>query len=296
MIGVRETLEAFQRFLRSDGLLYGPEGWNTLDWVPAWDQDAGVPPDGHEGASGLMNWQLIYALVLAADMEDQLGESELAALFRKRAIHLAQCAVSTFWDGGRGLLADDKGHLHFSEHTQCMALLGDTLLPGLLSADLHEKVAAGLLNDLNLERTTIYFTHYLFETLRALGRIDVLMERMALWFSLPGQGFKTTREMPEPSRSDCHAWGAHPLFHYFATILGIRPASPGFKTVEIMPQLGPLERAEGRLVHPSGGEIGVSFNQEEGRLSGRVRLPEGVTGRLVCNDQVMELTSGENVF
>jgi hypothetical protein len=295
-VGARETLEGFQRFIQADGLLYGPEGWNTLDWVPAWEEDAGVPPDGHEGASGLMNWQLVYALALEADLEARLGERQLAEHFRQRATDLALCAVHAFWDEERGLLADDLAHQFFSEHTQCMALLSDALIPGLLKTVMRERMASGLLSDPNLDRTTIYFSHYLFETLRVLGRMDVLLERMQLWFHLPGQGFKTTFEKPEPSRSDCHAWGAHPLFHYFATILGIRPASLGFKEVEIFPQLGPLEHASGRLVHPAGGEIAVDFSQREGKLSGWVRLPPGVSGRLVYNDQVLVLTSGENRF
>ncbi|MCB0149737.1 MAG: hypothetical protein KDE01_19095, partial [Caldilineaceae bacterium] len=84
-----------------------------------------------------------------------------------------------------------------------------------------------------LTRTTIYFTHYLFETYRLLEQPAALFERLGLWFDLAAQGFKTTPEQPEPSRSDCHGWGAHPLYHFFATLLGIRPSAPGFGQVEI---------------------------------------------------------------
>ena len=73
----------------------------------------------------------------------------------------------------------------------------------------------------------------MFETYAQLGRIDALFERLSLWFELPAQGFTTTPEMPEPTRSDCHAWGAHPLYHMFASLLGIRPAAPGFRSVTI---------------------------------------------------------------
>src|SRR5690242_19398705 len=47
MPGVRATTEAFQRYIGTDGLLHAPEGWNTLDWVPAWI--AGIPPDANTG-------------------------------------------------------------------------------------------------------------------------------------------------------------------------------------------------------------------------------------------------------
>ena len=94
------------------------------------------------------------------------------------------------------------------------------------------------------------------------------------------QGLKTPVESAEPTRSDCHAWGSHPLFHFFATLLGIRPAGWGFREVEIAPLLGSLEHASGRLVHPSGGEIVVDLEQKDGALHGRVVLPPTVTGTL----------------
>ena len=154
-----------------------------------------------------------------------------------------------------------------------------------------DAVVHGLLNDPNIERTTISFTHYLFETYRMLGRMDKIFERLGLWFELEKLGFKTTLEMPEPSRSDCHGWGAHPIYHCFASILGIRPASPGFNTVSIEPQLGPLTHAKGTLVHPKG-EIEADFRVENGKLRGTVSLPEGVTGTLKYGRTTVELVAG----
>ena len=108
-----------------------------------------------------------------------------------------------------------------------------------------------------------------------LGRIDLIIDRMSLWFDAPAFGFKTTPESPEPSRSDCHAWGAHPIYHYFATILGIRPGGPGFKRVKIAPQLGSLKWARGSLCHPLG-TIEVEVRREGRKLSGSVKLPKGL--------------------
>jgi len=128
-----------------------------------------------------------------------------------------------------------------------------------------------------------------------LGRIDALFERMALWFELPALGFTTTPEQPEPSRSDCHAWGAHPLYHYFATVLGIRPADPGFGIVEIHPQLGSLTYARGTLVHPHG-EVAVELYVGEDGLHGRVSLPAGVSGRLQVGERYHTIDEGTYEF
>jgi alpha-L-rhamnosidase len=287
MPGVRATVEGFRRFVGSDGLLQAIEGWNTIDWVETWE--AGMPPDAVDGVSGVMNWQYVYVLTLAADLEARLGERELAARLNRQAGELAERAMEAFWDEERGLLADDLAKRRFSEHTQCLALLSDLPDPAR-----RVRLAEGLLNAPDLARTSIYFSHYYFETCRKLGRIDTLMARMALWFELLDKGLKTPVESPEPARSDCHAWSSHPLYHYFATFLGIRPGSLGFRTVEIAPQLGPLKHASGRLVHPAGGEIAVEFRVEDGALRGRVDLPVGLTGTLHSDGRTMPLSEGTN--
>ena len=285
--GMRATLEGFQRYLDDDGLLVAPEGWNFMDWLPEWD--TGIPPTAADGRSGVANWQLVYAFSLAADLESQLGEPEFASLWQRRARDLAERALAAFWNDERGLLAETTSGQIFSEHTQTMALLS-----GQLSEPYHARVAAGLLHDPDLLRTTYYFSHYLFEAYRALGNGNALLAQLKQWHSLLDFGLKTTPEKPEPTRSDCHAWSAHPLFHYFATILGIRPASPGFRTVEIRPQLGDLAWAKGALVHPRG-EIVVDFEMTAENLQGIIVLPPGISGRALLNGRVQPLQSGQNV-
>ena len=123
-----------------------------------------------------------------------------------------------------------------------------------------------------MARTTIYFSHYLFEALRELNEPDAIIRRMGDWDALLEDGLKTTIEMPEPTRSDCHAWGAHPLFHFHATLAGIRPAAPSFGAVEIKPQLGQLSWIESRIPHPNGT---IFVTVRDGVET--VELPDGVT-------------------
>ncbi len=286
MPGVRATLEAFRRYIDAEnGLLSPLPGWNTLDWVPEWE--AGCPPDAISGYSGALHWQLIYTLSLAADLEASLGEMELAARLRRWQAELAEAGMRAFWNEARGMLADTPAHETFSEHTQCFALLS-----GLLTENQRARMADGLFSAPDLSRATIYFSHYLLETCRVCGRMDAYFQRLAdLWYPLLDKGLKTTLETPEPSRSDCHGWSAHPLYHNFATILGIRPAEPGFRSVEIMPQLGTLTQAAGTLVHPQG-VIRADFVVEDGRLRGEVELPVGVSGTLIHNGQRTALGGG----
>jgi len=181
---------------------------------------------------------------LAADLEDWLGEDRLAARQRDLSLRVLTAAEGRFWSAECGLYADDLEHAHWSEHAQCLALLAGARH----GADAVERT----LSDDDIERTTVYFDYYLFEALGRIGRTDALLDRMGLWLGLLDAGLRTVIEKPEPSRSDCHAWGAHPIFHMYATILGVRPTSPGMSTVRIHPQLGGLDWAEGTLRTPHG--------------------------------------------
>jgi hypothetical protein len=282
--GVRAVLEAFLGLLNEEGVLGAPAGWNFVDWVPQWP--LGIPPDGASAPSGLLNWHLVYTLGLAAALEEWAGELELARRLQRRREALAAQLAPLFWDEGRGLFADDLARAHFSEHTQCLALLS-----GMVDARRRQRIAQGLLGDQDLARTTIYFTHYLFEAYRLLGQAGALFERLGLWFALPDQGFKTTPEAPEPTRSDCHGWGAHPLYHCFATVLGLRPAAFGFAQVEVAPLLGPLQSVSGSLAHPRG-RIEVALQARDGRLSGSICLPDGIEGTLRYGGTTRALVPG----
>jgi hypothetical protein len=215
----------------------------------------------------------------------------MAIRWRRRARAAEDTIVRAFWNEERGLFADNIEHSNYSEHAQCLAYLTYVRNGFAGHEDKVLRAAEGLLEAEDLSRTTIYFTHYLFETYKHLGRMDLFFARMELWFGLKANGLKTTVEMPEPTRSDCHAWGAHPLFHYFASLLGVRPISPGFATVEIAPQLGELNEARGAMPHPRG-EVSVDVRREGETLHATVTLPDGVTGVFRQGETAIELHSG----
>jgi hypothetical protein len=285
MPGVHAVLDYFRQSIGADGLLEPPRGWNFVDWVPGWE--SGAPPTALTSPVAPLNLQFVLALRKAALLEDIMGDTEMAVRYRKLAARLQEAIRRSFWNPGRGMFADDLGHRHFSEHSQLLAILTAT------SDD--PRVVEGLLNAPDLARTTIYFSHYLFEAFGQLGLGEEIIKRLDQWHELVENGLRTTIEHPEPTRSDCHAWGAHPQFHFLATILGIRPGSPGFATVHIVPSLGSLTFAEGSMPHPKG-DIRVAIHRTEGRTTAKVDLPEGVSGTLSISGQKISLGNGEQAF
>ncbi|MGB3087672.1 MAG: alpha-L-rhamnosidase C-terminal domain-containing protein [Phycisphaerae bacterium] len=286
MPGVRSVMETFLAHMGADGLLVLPEGWDWIDWVPEWHN--GRPWLKGQRVCGINHWQLIYVLGLAAQLERWMGEEALAERLTDRRQELARAGIVTFWDEGRGLVANAPDRRSFSEHAQCFAILG-----GALGKEKEARVAQGLEAAEDLDRATIYFRHYLFEAFRLRRRVEAIFERLGLWFELKANGFRTTLESPEPSRSDCHGWGAHPIYHAFASILGVRPASFGFETVEVAPQMGPLREVCSEIVHPKGTII-VDLQWKDHRLEGSVELPAGLTGSLVGPETRVPLKPGRN--
>jgi hypothetical protein len=107
-------------------------------------------------------------------------------------------------------------------------------------------------------------------------------------------GLTTFAERNDPTRSDCHAWSASPVYELLATVCGIEPAEAGFKSVNIAPNLGDLKFIEGTMSHPLG-LIKVSLKKtKKGGLEGFVILPKGLTGKFTYKNITFELKQENN--
>lgn len=240
MPGVRTVLDTFRATI-VDGLVQGPVGWNYVDWVPGWKD--GIPPSGEHDASGPINRQFELALRAAADVEEWLGEPELAARNRRNADEISHAIQRTFWSSERRMFADNAEKSSYSEHMQALSIL---------AGDVPDGVAEGLLAAPDLHRATIYFSHYVLEAYSRIGRTDRILAGLDLWKSLLNKGLRTTIESPEPTRSDCHAWGAHPIVHFATNLLGIRPVGFGGGTFSVDPTIAGLTWARGGVATASG--------------------------------------------
>jgi len=282
--GVRAVLDIFRRHVDEDGVLHGLQGWNYMD---AAFQPGGVPPGGAPGErnAGLQaHWILV--LSYAIELEKYAGEPELASRYRRWKREAHQALMQTFWNEERGLLADNDTHSSYSEQAQCLALLA-----GAFNLKSSTRVWEGLETGTDLVRSTCYFSHYYFEACLAAGRMNLFFKRLELWQEGAREGFRTTPENFGQTRSDCHAWTAHPLYHYLTGVLGIRPGGYGFETVSICPQLGELEEASGELAHPLG-PIRIKAWQAGGRLFTEINLPKGLPGIFRSGNEIRTLSPG----
>jgi len=148
-------------------------------------------------------------------------------------------------------------------------------------------------SDPSLTQATFYYRFYLFRALKKVGLAERYTSMLQPWKDMIAIGLTTFAETPEPTRSDCHAWSSSPLYDFLATVCGVEPASPGFKTVKIEPHPGTLKNIKGKIPHPAG-DILVELEQTASGIQGKVTLPAGLPGKFVWRGKEIGLGEGEN--
>ncbi len=292
LAGVRGVLDWYADRVDTTGLLGPTPHWNYLDWARGWN--AGVPPGAEDGHSVPLTLLYAHALRRAAAVEDDVGIPGVAVAYRARADALAAAARRRAWNPARGLFRDvpggERGDTSYSQHANALAVLA-----GAVPAAERRAVMGRVLDDTTLVQATYYFGFYVFEAMREAGLGDRYVERLGPWRAMLARGLTSTPETPDPTRSDTHAWAAHPNYGLLATVLGVRPASAGFRTVRIAPALGPLRHAEGVVPHPRG-EIVARLDRAGARgLHAEVTLPPGVAGTLEWDGRRVPLRAGRQV-
>jgi len=284
--GMNHTLMGFEDFARADGLLVRTPGWNFVDWVPSWRD--GEPPDsGSDVPNAELNLQYLYALRAAAKTEEALGETALAAHWRGRAERVAAAVRAEFWRADRSLFVSSRTAPKFSEHAQCLALLCD-----VVTGDEAKACFNALVTEPDLARGTIYYKHYLFETFFKFGRADLFFKNLGFWKDCADWGLATILETPgKQSRSDCHGWGSHPLWHLHTGVAGVRSAAPWYGKVLVAPQPAHLKSIRSTTPTPKGDVI-LDLSFADGGVRGTVRLPPGLPGDFEWHGKRYPLKAG----
>ena len=285
----RSVMSWYEGFLGEDNSLHGIPYWFFVDWAAS--LPGGQPPTDKTGASAYQDAIYLLGLGYAESMERALGSKDLAEQYRKRASAVRKSFYEQYWNPRRGLFADDSRHERFSQHVNSLAVLA-----GVVSGNRAEQVMRKVMGGEDMILATIYFRYYVHRAMSAAGLGDMLLESLGPWREQMAVGLTTWAEMPEPTRSDCHAWSASLNVEFYRILLGISSDAPGFGRVRIAPSLCGLAAVSGSMPHPAG-DIAVSYSVDErGGLTARVSLPEGVDGTLVWGGKSRRLHSGEQIL
>jgi hypothetical protein len=296
LTGVEAVLDWYENRLDSTGMLGPMPYWHFVDWPDEWNWDnvkniGGVPEGGEVGRSSILSLQYVFALEKASELFAAFSRAERSDRYRALALSIRDAVRSRCWDASRGLLRDLPEKPVFSQHANTLAVLTDLVPP----AD-QKRFIQDVVNDKTLIQCTLYFRYYMLQAVKKAGLGDRYIEMLKPWRDMLALGLTTFAERPEPTRSDCHAWSSSPNMELLATVCGIEPASPGFKTVRIEPFLGPLAWVKGRMPHANG-IIRVSFKRagNEG-IEGEIVLPQGLSGTFFWRARQMPLVPGQNTI
>lgn len=285
---IRSVMNWYEQYLRQDGSLDYIPYWFFCDWASNFP--AGEPIREENGNSAYQDLVYLMALDEAAMLENALGIPALAAHYKELAGRIRSGFKKKYWNAGRQMFADTYDHRNFSQHVNIMAILTG-ITTGTEATALCERVLA----EKDITQTTIYFKYYLFLAMKRCGLADRYLDELGIWRKQLKENMSTWAEMPEPTRSDCHAWGAAPNIELYRIVLGIDTDAPGFRKVRIAPALGRLEKASGTIPHPAGFITAEYKAGKDGKLKAKIELPKGVDGTFVWKGKEYPLTEGTNL-
>jgi hypothetical protein len=294
--GTRTVLGWYLHRQRKDGMLGRLPWWPFVDWGK--DFQSGMPPQEEDGGSAIITLQFVEAMRYAAELEDALGDRRLAGDYRRAATRAITAVRKLCWDSRYGIIADTPAHKHFSQHANILAVWLD-VIPKRQQRRILENILStsdsGFTSSLKMPEmtgATYYFRFYLARALLHAGMGDQYLRLLGPWRQMVSLGLTTWAESPEPTRSDSHAWSAHPNFDLLTIVAGIRPATAGFKSVTIEPHLGELQQVAATTPVPNG-VVQVKYQREGKKIKAQIILPKPLAGSLHWKGRAIKLHSGE---
>jgi len=289
---MREVLDWFATYQQPSGLLGRNPQWNFIDWVgqPAVDRDR-FPSFGHSNESCLMSVSWLGALEQGAAIERAIGDKEIGQRFGRRADALKQAIRARCWIPARGLFADNPDGDRFSQHMNALAILYDVANRDEARAILDKVVAPGKGIDAppGITSTSYYFAWYLAQAYLHAGLGDRYLDLLRTWRDLLKLNYTTWPEERDDAgqagknnstRSDTHAWSAHPTADLLGIVAGIQPAAPGYARLRVAPALGGLKWVSATAATPHG-PVSVRYRIRGGKLSAKINRPADLPGEFI---------------
>jgi alpha-L-rhamnosidase len=293
----RTVLDWYASHLRPDGLLGKMNWWQFGDWTATYK--GGVPPQAADGGSTFLTLQFIGALQAAAEMETRYGSQERAAEYNAIIKKASDALNRESWDSTHGLFADTPAKNSWSQDANILSVVSDVaprdqqqkILKRLLGSKPNETAVVDGISVPAMSVPSYYFRFYLSRALEHANLGDVYLSQLQPWYDMLNLGLTTWAETPEPTRSDSHAWSESPNYDLLTIVAGIKPAAPGFKKVQVAPQLEGLQHLEASMPTPAG-LIHVKYLREAQRWSANVTLPPGLDGEFSWKEKKWALHSG----
>lgn len=293
---MRRVLAWFDKYRQPSGLQGRNPHWNFIDWVgqPATDRDR-FPSYGKTNESCLISAHLLGALEQASRLEASFGDGGQGARYASEADALKTAIRKRCWVPARGLFADNPDGDRFSQHMNALAVLYDVVDQQEARTILGRIVAPGKGIDApeGVASVSYYFAWYLVQAHIHAGLQDRYPALLQTWRDLLKLNYTSWPEERDTAtastRSDSHAWSAHPTPDLLNIVAGIGPGAPGYAQVKVEPALGSLKRVDATAATPKG-PVSVRYRVTGDRLTAEVTRPDDLPGTFVWNGRSYPLT------
>ncbi|WP_375194173.1 alpha-L-rhamnosidase C-terminal domain-containing protein [Sphingobium sp.] len=292
---MREILDWFEKYRGKRGLLTKNPQWNFIDWVGQSATDRTEFPSYGKDAqeSCLMSAHWLGALQQGAAIEAAFGDKVTGQRYAARAETVKAAIRSRCWVPARGLFADNPDGDRFSQHMNALAILYD-VAPKEEARSIADRIMApgkGIAAPEGVTATSYYFAWYLAQALAHGGMGDRYLGLLDTWRELLKLNYTTWPEERDgagqagknaSTRSDSHAWSAHPTADLLGIVAGIGPDAPGYARLKVEPALGTLRHVSASAVTPYG-PVKVRYRVQGNRLSAEITRPSDLPGDFVWN-------------
>jgi hypothetical protein len=177
------------------------------------------------------------------------------------------------------LFADNPDRNVFSQHMNLLAALHD-VIPAEKARDVLDRIVEpehGIDAPDGMFTTTYYFAWYLVRAFEHAGLAGRYHDLLTTWRELLKLNYTTWPESRGDTRSDTHAWSAHPTADLLTLVAGIRSDAPGYARVRVEPALGELRSLRASAATPLG-PVSVAYEIRKGRLHVEIRKPGRLPG------------------
>lgn len=277
---VDRVLSGFENILTPEGLVGVTKYWHYTDWAEEWER--GIPPMGSEKPLTVSSMMYAAALESASSLASDIGRNGLAEEYLARKAKMIESVNKLCYDEKEQFYVDVPGYKTYSEHTAVWAVLSGAV-SGNEAVELMERSFAK-----DVSRASFSFNYYMFRALEKTGLYKKYSSKpFDGWFEMFNKGCTVWCEKPYNCRSECHGWSSAPLYEYSAMVMGVQPASNGFKTVTVKPDLYAFESVDGAVPTPLGA-IKVRWENKNGESDFKLELPQGISANVVLSDGTVE--------
>jgi len=255
-----------------------------VDWAPGLEDDS---PQNRED----IHFTLLKAVNDAVFMFQELGDSEKTQYYQALAENLKASGHKIFFDQASNTFGPYR-------QVNAMAVLSGTP-SGSDGENIYEKILQPS-SPAWKAIATPYYNYYVLEAMAELGHYDGALEVIrSYWGGMLDLGATTFWEAYDPSwpkehfhdhlKADdgegtfvslAHGWSAGPTAWLTENVLGIRPKTGGFKSVEISPHLEDLQWASGSVPTPHG-ILSVKVEKKDKGLRVNLTLPAGIHAKVI---------------